>query len=65
MRLTAAERKLNKAMLEALEYAQAHPKMWHNIGPDEVGKAAIAALKARGAVEVNEVSNQFRLRGKE
>lgn len=61
-KLSAAERKLDKAMLTILEYAQAHPARWHNIGPDETDKAAIAKLLERGVVEVREYSNQFKLK---
>jgi hypothetical protein len=61
-KLTAAERKLDAAMLAALEYAQRYPKSWIDIGNDETSKAAIALLQARGVVEIQEYSNQFRLK---
>ncbi len=61
-KLTPAERKLNKAMLSILEYAQSSPSIWHDIGRDATSKAAIDALAARGVIEIREYSNQFRLK---
>jgi hypothetical protein len=59
-KLTAAERELDKLMLELLEFA--HATRWRNIGNDPDEKAAAQLLKKRGLIEINEVSNQFRLK---
>lgn len=48
-------------MLAALEFAVKHPARWHDIGNDEIHKAAIARLEASGAVEVRDYSNQYKL----
>lgn len=52
-KITAAERKVAKAMLLALEYANEHPEQWHEIGPYAADQKAVEMLQARGVVEVD------------
>lgn len=61
-KLTPAERKLDQAMLLALEYAQQYPAHWHEISPYSVDHAAVEKLKERGIVEVE--GKRYRLKGR-
>ena len=54
---------VERAMLAALEYAVRYPKSWHAIGDDPTERRAMELLVERGAIEVNHVSNQYRLKG--
>lgn len=54
---------VERAMLAALEYAARYPKRWHDIGDDPTDRRAMELLVERGAIEVNHVSNQYRLKG--
>jgi len=54
---------VERAMLAALEYAVRYPKSRHDIGNDPTDRRAVELLVERGAIEVNHVSNQYRLMG--
>jgi hypothetical protein len=53
---------IERAMLASLEYAVRYPKKnWHDIGNDKTDRSAIGLLAKRGVIEVNHVTNQYRI----
>jgi hypothetical protein len=52
---------VERAMLAALEYATRYPKKWHTIGNDKTDRSAIELLAERGVIEINHVTNQYRV----
>lgn len=61
-KLTKAERALDAKMLAILEYAAKSPGRWHDIGKDEVWAKAAQLLADRGAIEIRQPQNQYRLK---
>jgi hypothetical protein len=49
-------------MLAMLEYAAAHPKRWHNIGPLGEDSKAAELLEKRGVIETRQPMNQYRFK---
>jgi hypothetical protein len=49
-------------MLDALDHAIRYPEIWHKVGDDTAMREAVQRLAFSGVVEVNSVSNQYRLK---
>lgn len=64
-KLTKKERALDEKMLAILEYAAKHPKKWHSIGPEPEWNRAAELLAERGAIEIRQPMNQYRLKAPE
>jgi hypothetical protein len=52
---------VDEQMLAILEWASDHPKHWHDLGPLESTRRAAEALEKRGAIEIRQPMNQYRL----
>lgn len=59
-KLSKAERKLDKLLLEILEFA--HARVWADIGDEANVLEAMRLLEKRGLIEINKVTNQYRLK---
>jgi hypothetical protein len=57
-----AERSLDAKMLATLEHAAKHPKRWHDIGLEPEWRRAVQLLAERGAIEIRQPQNQYRLK---
>jgi hypothetical protein len=49
-------------MLATLEHAAKHPKRWHDIGLEPEWRRAVQLLAERGAIEIRQPQNQYRLK---
>jgi hypothetical protein len=61
-KLLKAEKLVAVRMLAMLEYAAAHPKRWHNIGPLGEDSKAAELLEKRGVIETRQPMNQYRFK---
>ena len=65
MRKISKEEKLvNEQMLAVLEWASDNPGQWHSIGQLEATKRAVELLERRGVIQVNYLTNVYRLNQK-
>lgn len=51
-------------MLAVLEWASDNPGQWHSIGQLEATKRAVELLERRGVIQVNYLTNVYRLNQK-
>jgi len=61
-KITKAEKLVNEQMLAVLEWASHNPGQWHSIGSLEATKQAVLALEKRGVLQVNLLTNVYRLK---
>lgn len=61
-KINKAEKLVNEQMLAVLEWASDHPGQWHSIGYLEATKQAVKLLEKRGMIQVNLLTNVYRLK---
>ena len=52
---------VERAMLAILEHGMRYPRIWHRIGTDTIYRRAAELLVKRGAIEINQVTDQYRI----
>ena len=61
-KITKSEKLDNEQMLAVLEWASDNPGQWHSIGSLDATKRAVDLLVKRGVIEVQPVTNVYRLK---
>jgi hypothetical protein len=61
-KITKEEKLVREQMLALLEWASDNPNKWHPIGSLDATKRAVELLEKRGVIQVNLVTNVYRLK---